>query len=86
MTAGEFLDTTPVEINWKIEAWNERKWLRDADIYDLAWMTALAANNPKKFPKTLQAFRPSRIAKEIDDSDRQAMKEEGAKIGMRVPV
>jgi hypothetical protein len=86
MEAGGFLRSTPPEINWKIEAWNECQARNDRDIYELGTLVFLAQNNPKHFPKSLSKFRPSRTVEKLDDRDKQAMKEEGAKIGMRVPV
>jgi hypothetical protein len=86
MDAEAFLRSTPPEINWKIDAWNESQARNDRDIYELGTLVFLAQNNPKHFPKSLSKFRPSRIIEKSDARKRQAMKEEGAKIGMRVPV
>ena len=86
MDVGGFLSSTPVEINWKVEAWNEAQARNDRDIYELGTLVFLAQQNPKAFPKSLSKFRPSRVAEQIDGQTRQVMKEEGAKVGMRVPV
>jgi len=86
MDAKGFLESTPVEISWKIDAWEIAQARNDRDIYDLGSLVAIAFNNPKHFPKSLSKFRPSQITKKIDDQERRAMKREGAKVGMRVPV
>jgi hypothetical protein len=81
-----FVDFFRLEIQIKAEAWVETQARNDRDIYEMGVLTFLAQQNPKAFPKSLHKFRPSRVSKKLDDRERQAMKEEGAKVGMRVPT
>jgi len=59
MTPSEFLELTPQEINWKIEAYNEKARARQLDVWNAAMLIAIGFNDPKKFP-SFDKFCPGR--------------------------
>ena len=60
---------TPQEINWKVEAWNRQNRQKDQDIFDLGYLIAVGVNDPKKFPKSVQKFRPRQDIKKKEDKE-----------------
>jgi hypothetical protein len=76
------LDLTPIEINWKVEAYNRKNRQRDQDLYDLGSLVVIGVNNPKQFPKSLQKFRPVQTTAKNNDRE---MKRQAGIIGARIP-
>jgi hypothetical protein len=56
MSAGEFLDSTPVEVSWKIDAYNDRQDERRHEIYILGRLSSLALS--EDFPEFDDIFSP----------------------------
>lgn len=56
MSAAEFLSTTPVEVGWKIEAYNDRRDERRHEIYILGRLSSLALS--EDFPEFDDIFSP----------------------------
>lgn len=70
MSAEEFLCSTPIEINWKIEAWND---LRRADAhrdYNFAVLLVGGYHKPEKFP-SFERFYPELASDGQLKQDRQ---------------
>ncbi len=52
-------------------------------MYELACLVLIAFNNPKKFPKSLQKFRPDPIKTAATE---QEMKRQAGIIGCKIPM
>jgi hypothetical protein len=78
------MQSTPPEINIKVEAWNDARRRDALSDYRLAVLLLNGRNNSKNFP-SFEKFYPE--AREPNaPSNLEEMKKEGARVGMRVPV
>lgn len=57
MDVGGFLESTPVEINWKIEAWNDARRAEAQRDYRFILTLLNGRNKPDAFP-SFQRFYP----------------------------
>jgi hypothetical protein len=76
------LELTPIEISWKIEAFNKAEENRTAHEWFLGRLIGIAVNSPKDYPK-LSEFAPSQ--KPQEKTNWNARRREAAKYGLRIP-
>lgn len=57
MSPSDFLELTPQEINWKIDAYNEARRSHQMDVWNTAMLVAIGVNAPAKFP-SFEKFCP----------------------------
>lgn len=83
MSPWEFLELTPREINWMIQAHNSERKERNRDIYNLAVLVANGINAPKKFP-SFEKFYPDAASKATVQSHENTIKDRLSKRGFEV--
>lgn len=84
MNADEFLRSTPPEINWRIQAWNDLRRYEARRDYDFAILLLNGRNDPKKFPK-FEKFYPEKPQESDAEREDREMRKHGRAVGMRVP-
>jgi len=79
----QFLQSTPIEITFKIEAYNDR--LRDQAMrdYSLATIIVTGWHNPKKFPK-FQRYYSEKTTEDREEEIKQEFRRQANAVGMRV--
>jgi len=73
MSAEEFLRSTPPEINWKVEAWNDRRRADAHRDYNFAILLVGGWHKPEKFP-SFERFYPELTKDGQQKTDRQVSK------------
>jgi len=79
MSAEEFLRSTPQEIAWKLEAYNETRNEQIALNWQLGQLIGYAFHDPKHYPAL------SKFIHEKANVNDEEMRRQAANIGLRIP-